>query len=117
MSDYVAKRHWHSHWLVRLFLLTAALVVLFVVVVSFRIVHQADLQEIHPADAIVVFGAAEYYGRPSPVYRARLDHAFDLFQKHVATLIITTGGAGEDPRGHRTISAARSRDHAHQRHA
>ena len=98
MNDYVVKRHWHSHWVVRLLLLIVVLVVLFVAVVSLRIVHQADLEEVHPADAIVVFGAAEYYGRPSPVYRARLDHAFDLFQKHVATLIITTGGAGEDPR-------------------
>ncbi|HKN33829.1 MAG TPA: YdcF family protein [Terriglobales bacterium] len=98
MNDYVVKRHWYSHRLVRLLLLIAALVLLFIAVVCMRIVHQAGLQEIHPADAIIVFGAAEYYGRPSPVYRARLDHAFDLFQKHVATLIITTGGAGEDPR-------------------
>jgi hypothetical protein len=42
------------------------------------IVHDASLQELHPADAIVVFGAAEYAGRPSPVYRARLDHAYEL---------------------------------------
>jgi len=49
------------------------------------------------ADAIVVFGAAEYAGRPSPVYRARLDHAFDLFQSGMAPVVITTGGAGEDP--------------------
>lgn len=97
MNDYVVKRHWHRHWLARLLVLIATLFLLFIALISIRIVHQAGLQEIHPADAIVVFGAAEYYGRPSPVYRARLDHAFELFQKHVATLIITTGGAGEDP--------------------
>ncbi len=61
------------------------------------IVREASRQEIHPADAIVVFGAAEYSGRPSPVYRARLDHAFDLFEKGVAPVVITTGGAAADP--------------------
>ncbi len=50
-----------------------------------------------PSDAIVVFGAAEYVGHPSPVYRARLDHAYDLFQRGLAPVIITTGGAGKDP--------------------
>ena len=49
------------------------------------------------ADAIVVFGAAEYAGRPSPVYRARLDHAFDLFNEGMAPVVITTGGAAQDP--------------------
>jgi uncharacterized SAM-binding protein YcdF (DUF218 family) len=52
---------------------------------------------LHPADAIVVFGAAEYSGRPSPVLRARLDHAFDLFQRGLAPVVITTGGAAADP--------------------
>lgn len=49
------------------------------------------------ADAIIVFGAAEYAGRPSPVYRARLDHAFQLFQAGAAPVVITTGGQGADP--------------------
>src|SRR5213080_4706367 len=61
------------------------------------IVHAASQQELHPADAIVVFGAAEYAGRPSPVYRARLDHAYDLFKRGVAPVIITSGGSGADP--------------------
>ena len=60
--------------------LAATLTVAYVVALCLGIVHDASGQEIHPADAIVVFGAAEYAGRPSPVYRARLDHAFDLFQ-------------------------------------
>jgi uncharacterized SAM-binding protein YcdF (DUF218 family) len=51
----------------------------------------------HAADAIVVFGAAEYSGHPSPVLRARLDHAFDLFRQGVAPVVITTGGAASDP--------------------
>jgi uncharacterized SAM-binding protein YcdF (DUF218 family) len=48
------------------------------------------------ADAIVVFGAAEYDGRPSPVYRARLDHALSLFHHGIAPLLITLGGNGGD---------------------
>lgn len=66
-------------------------------IVSAGIVSQASLQELHPADAIVIFGAAEYDGRPSPVFRARLDHAFDLFQMRLAPAVITTGGAAADP--------------------
>jgi uncharacterized SAM-binding protein YcdF (DUF218 family) len=62
-----------------------------------RIIHQANAQELRPASAIVVFGAAEYAGRPSPVYRARLDHAFDLYSQRFAPWVITTGGAGGDP--------------------
>jgi len=61
------------------------------------IVRAAAGDQIHSADAIVVFGAAEYSGHPSPVYRARLDHAFDLFQRGVAPVVITTGGAAADP--------------------
>jgi len=49
------------------------------------------------ADAIVVLGAAQYNGRPSPVFKARLDHALELFQKGYAPTLITTGGYGPDP--------------------
>jgi uncharacterized SAM-binding protein YcdF (DUF218 family) len=62
-----------------------------------NIVRTSYELQVHRADAIVVFGAAEYVGRPSPVYRARLDHAFELFQLGVAPVIITTGGAAADP--------------------
>ena len=71
--------------------------VLFGAITGFRVVAAAGESPAHSADAIVVFGAAEYAGRPSPVYRARLDHAFDLFQKGLAPVVITTGGAGQDP--------------------
>lgn len=49
-----------------------------------------------PSDAIAVFGAAEYDGHPSPVFRARLDHAETLYNKGIAPLIITLGGDGGD---------------------
>ena len=67
-------------------------------VIAAQVMHQASLDQSHPADAIVVFGAAEYVGRPSPVYRARLDHAYELFERGMAPLIITTGGSGKDPK-------------------
>ncbi len=83
-------------WL--LLLLTAVgAFLLFIGYIGFRIVSSAREAPAHTADAIVVFGAAEYAGRPSPVYRARLDHAFDLFQKGLAPVVITTGGAAQDP--------------------
>jgi uncharacterized SAM-binding protein YcdF (DUF218 family) len=60
--------------------------------------RQATRDEACPAEAIVVFGAAEYNGAPSPVLKARLDHAFDLEERGLAPLIITTGGHGGEPR-------------------
>jgi uncharacterized SAM-binding protein YcdF (DUF218 family) len=69
----------------------------YVAAICVEIEQAASEQQAHPADAIVVFGAAEYSGRPSPVYRARLDHAYDLFQRGIAPVIITTGGAAADP--------------------
>lgn len=78
--------------------LLAAGLVLFVVITAVRVARQAEIDETHPAGAIVVFGAAEYAGRPSPVFRARLDHAYALFQRGIAPIVITTGGAGQDPK-------------------
>jgi uncharacterized SAM-binding protein YcdF (DUF218 family) len=69
----------------------------FLVITAGQIVHTSYLEQVHPADAIVVFGAAEYSGHPSPVLRARLDHALELFQRGVAPVVITTGGAAADP--------------------
>src|ERR1700759_554520 len=51
--------------------------------------YYADRNEARPADAIAVFGAAEYDGRPSPVLRARLEHALTLYQEKIAPLVIT----------------------------
>ncbi len=61
-----------------------------------QIERYAAADQAAPADAIAVFGAAEYAGRPSPVYRARLDHAEDLYNRGIAPLIITLGGDGGD---------------------
>ena len=61
------------------------------------ILNQAGRDETQGADAIVVFGAAEYDGRPSPVYKARLDHAAQLYHRGLAPMVISTGGSGGDP--------------------
>lgn len=55
----------------------------------------ASRDEAQPADAIAVFGAAEYDGRPSPVLRARLDHALALYEQGLAPLIVTLGGGDQ----------------------
>lgn len=60
--------------------------------------REAVSDEAHPAAAIVVMGAAEYDGVPSPVYQARLDHALDLEERGLAPLVVTTGGHGGEPR-------------------
>ena len=75
----------------------ATVLIVFLGLTGLQILHEAGLQELHPADAIVVFGAAEYVGHPSPVLRARLDHAYDLYARHLAPVVITTGGAADDP--------------------
>ncbi len=62
-----------------------------------EIERQSTIDEARPADVIVILGAAEYRGRPSPVLRARLDHGFDLYRRKLAPRILTTGGAGGDP--------------------
>jgi uncharacterized SAM-binding protein YcdF (DUF218 family) len=97
MSDDSANLHPRRRWLLRLEALGLAALAAFLTLTGIRIVHEGSLQELHPADAIVVFGAAEYSGHPSPVLRARLDHAFDLFQRGLAPVLITTGGAASDP--------------------
>jgi len=98
MNDGSANQHRVRRWWPRLLVtVVVGAVVLFLVSSAIEIVHTASLQELHPADAIVVFGAAEYSGHPSPVLRARLDHALDLFHRGMAPVVITTGGAGADP--------------------
>ena len=59
----------------------------------------ASEDDAQPADAIAVFGAAEYSGHPSPVLHARLDHAVDLYRKHIAPLVITLGGGSDKDSG------------------
>ncbi len=98
MNDGNTNQLPQRRWWVLLPLFLVSGLVLFFLVTAIEVVRTAALQELHPADAIVVFGAAEYSGRPSPVLRARLDHAFALYGKQLAPVIITTGGAADDPK-------------------
>ena len=56
------------------------------------VVSQQDQRR--PVDAIIVLGAAQYNGRPSPVLRARLDHALGLYRDGLAPMVVVTGGVG-----------------------
>src|SRR5262245_30320554 len=85
-------------WLFRMALSTLLLLLAALAASVPSIIHDSHKQQLHPADAIVVFGAAEYDGRPSPVFRARLDHANDLFRQGLAPVVITTGGSAADPK-------------------
>jgi uncharacterized SAM-binding protein YcdF (DUF218 family) len=76
---------------------------------SYRIWAQGQHDDQHPADAIVVMGAAQYDGRPSPLFAARLDHAVALFHAGVSGHLIVTGGKAE---GDRTTEAATARSYA-----
>src|SRR5579872_4786551 len=66
-------------------------------IVAEQIRRQSAIDEAQPADVIIVLGAAEYRGRPSPVFEARLNHALFLYLQDLAPRILTTGGAGGDP--------------------
>jgi uncharacterized SAM-binding protein YcdF (DUF218 family) len=84
-------------WWLLLFLAVVGALLLFFGITGLRIVRTAAEAPANKADVIAIFGAAEYAGHPSPVYRARLDHGYELFQKGMAPVVITTGGSGQDP--------------------
>jgi uncharacterized SAM-binding protein YcdF (DUF218 family) len=92
-------------------LLTVMVVAVFVlwVISATAVLIWSSRDEARPAQAIVVLGAAQYAGKPSPVLRARLDHALDLWNRHLAALLILTGGTGA---GDTTSEAAVGRTYA-----
>jgi uncharacterized SAM-binding protein YcdF (DUF218 family) len=91
--------------------LTVIFVVMFVLWASSAaaVLVWSSRDEAQPAQVIVVLGAAQYAGKPSPVLRARLDHALDLWDRHLASLLILTGGTGA---GDTTSEAAVGRNYA-----
>ena len=92
-------------------ILTIVVVAIFAlwVVSAAAVLVWSSRDEARPAQAIVVLGAAQYAGKPSPVLRARLDHALDLWNRRLATLLILTGGTGS---GDTTSEAAVGRTYA-----
>ena len=93
----------------RLLIVSGVAVAVVAGVASFRIWQQGDRDEQRPVDAIVVLGAAQYDGRPSPVFAARLDHAVSLWQSGIAPEFVVTGGKLP---GDRTTEAAVARRYA-----
>ncbi len=80
-----------------LLLLLVILTLGYLVYVAKQIERQSSRDEAQRADVIIVLGAAEYHGKPSPVLRARLNHALALYLRGLAPYVLTTGGAGGDP--------------------
>ncbi|HVM40800.1 MAG TPA: YdcF family protein [Acidimicrobiia bacterium] len=99
-------------WLFRIHLLfqlamLAALAAIVFLGITFVQVWQASRQDdARPAQAILVLGAAQYDGRPSPVLKARLDHAADLYHDDIAPVVVVTGGKAEGDRVTEATAAA-----------
>jgi uncharacterized SAM-binding protein YcdF (DUF218 family) len=95
-------------------ILTIVVVTVFVVwiISAAAVLIWSFRDEARPSQAIVVLGAAQYAGKPSPVLRARLDHALDLWNRDLASLLILTGGTGI---GDTTSEAAVGRTYARKR--
>lgn len=91
---------------------TMVVAVLIVLGVVLRVVQVGNQDQQAPAQAIIVLGAAQYDGRPSDVYAARLDHAAELYRAGVAPAVLTIGGGQQGDRltegeaGRRYLAAA-----------
>jgi uncharacterized SAM-binding protein YcdF (DUF218 family) len=104
---------WRALLIIRRIIGIAALTVLAMWVISAAsVLHWSSRDEARKAHAIVVLGAAQYAGRPSPVLKARLDHSLALWNRELATLLILPGGTG---RGDTTSEAAVGRAYAKKR--
>ncbi|MEO7028388.1 MAG: YdcF family protein [Acidobacteriaceae bacterium] len=97
--DVVAKRPRKRHVLLRLLGILLFVSALWFGSVYIRIQAVANRDDARPADAIAVFGAAEYAGRPSPVLHARLDKAVSLYRMQIAPIVITLGGGSDKDSG------------------
>ena len=82
----------------RLILAAAVGVTLVCAYAAYRVWEQGERDEQRPVDAIVVLGAAQYDGRPSPLFAARLDHALSLYFAGIAPRLVVTGGKAEGDR-------------------
>ena len=94
-------------WPVRMGVALLAAVVAYLGITFVQVFQSSRRDEARRADAIVVFGAAQYNGTPSPVLRARLDHAASLYKKGYATRVVVTGGRHPDDRFSEATASAR----------
>jgi uncharacterized SAM-binding protein YcdF (DUF218 family) len=81
-----------ARWVIGSVAALAALLVGYYAVTVLQVWRAARADDTRPSDAIIVLGAAQYDGRPSAVFRARLDHALDLYEQGVAPIVVVTGG-------------------------
>ncbi len=87
-----------ARWAFRLGFLALCLCVLYVGVTFVQVWRTSGDDQTRPVDVIVVLGAAQYDGRPSPVLEARLDKALELYEDGIAPVVIVTGGKQEGDR-------------------
>ena len=97
---------------VRVVVVAAVLAAVYLGVTFVQVLRASTSDGVAPADAIVVLGAAQYDGRPSPVLRRRLDHAVELRDRGVADVIVVTGGSRP---GDRVTEAAASAEYLLER--
>lgn len=91
-ADRPRRRSRALAWFRSVLLLIVLAIPVFILLIASAVYWQARTDEARPVDAIVVLGAAQYNGRPSPVLSARLDHALGLYDDGLAPLIVLTGG-------------------------
>ncbi len=79
-------------WAFRLVAVVVLAVLVYLLVTLGQVWHSSRLNQARPVQAIVVLGAAQYNGMPSPDLKARLNHAYTLWSQHLATTVVVTGG-------------------------
>ncbi len=97
-ADVAAKRRFRRRLAFRLVLAALALSVVYVLVTFVQVYRASTHDGARGADAIIVLGAAQYNGQPSPVLQDRLDHALELYEARMARVIVVTGGRQEGDR-------------------
>lgn len=96
----------------RALLVLGGIALAYVALTFIQVWHASTQDQARPAQAVIVLGAAQYDGSPSPVLRARLDHAADLVQQDLVPVVVVTGGRRA---GDRVTEARASADYLHQR--
>lgn len=82
--------------ILKIFLFLIAILLIGFSVLIVKIYNQSGIDEARRVDGIVVLGASQWSGNPSPIFKSRLDHAFNLYKNNYASRIVLTGGVGKD---------------------
>ena len=98
MGDPNRAVSWSGRWWFRVAAVLVAVVVVYVGVTFAQVVQVARRDQAQPAGAIIVMGAAQYDGTPSPVFESRLQHGLDLYEEGLADRLVVTGGRQEGDR-------------------